>query len=379
MQVQIKQLALESSTVDDELLIDQTAHAEEIIIAHESQIDSMSTYVAMEGIGLEDRGFLRTLGGNIADNFKMLFAWADGNGAKIRKIRQEIREARQQLNSLKAAAGVQISADVRGGGLLTYLGDRSHHVQNVATLVHLIKADVNETQKVLVPMIHSTGSFTKELVEWIYSKDNDWKWGYDEAVDGCVPIISKFIPKLTAGTKANKVDGFDHNDLRVEDGSQFSELFLGNYAISSSWSDAHESAKHLGSSSEILDTYVQKAGHDFVKVPKHGNKYALAGAVTKAELEALLDAADAYLDAADEAAKSIKSNALPVWKTIAMSNIMGGNLAASVKMTASKNYRALYGAMLRAQNWSMKLQRKSATRNQDIAKHLVSFVKTNVK
>lgn len=372
MRVQIKQLALEAHA-DDDALIDQAEHAEQQLTELE-----LTSRIATQA-ALEDRGALNKIGGDLADHYKMLFAWADGNGAKIRRIRQEIREVRQKLNSSKAASGVRTADSVRGNGLLTYLGDRAHHVQNTTTLIGLVKSDVAQTQKVLVPMIHAAGSFTKELVEWIYAKDNDWKWGYEEAVDGCIPIIHKHVSKLIAGTKSRKVDGFDHNDLRVEDGSEFSELFLGNYAMSSSWGTAHEQAKHLETSSEILGTYSQLAGHDFVKVPKGGNKYALAGTATKGEFEALLDAADAYLDAADEAAKSIKANAGPVFKMIAMSNLFGGDYAAAIKGAYSKNYRALYNTMFVARNWSMKLQRKSATRNQDMAKHLADFVKVNSK
>lgn len=376
MQVSIKQLARESIDEHDEeqhVILEQQMAELEIT---NKQVTSVS---AMEcvSLGMEDRGFLRKVGGDLADGLKIMFAWTDSNGSKIRRIRQEIREARQSIEQIK---GITITgSDVRGGGLLVYLGNKAHHAQSADQLVHLVNQDVDLSKKMIGGAIDGTGKFSKELVEWIYSKDNDWKWGYDEAVDGSVEIINAHISKLTAFGKDRRIEGYDHNDLRVEDGSEFSPLLLGNYALSTSWNFAHEQSKHLPTSAEALETYALGGGHDFVKIPKAGTKYSMHGQITKKQLLDLLDAADAYLDLADDAAKSIKANAFPVWKMLMSSNMLGGNISMTAKVLSSKNYRALYTAMLSARNWSMKLQRKSATRNQDLAKHLASFVKLNSK
>jgi hypothetical protein len=122
--------------------------------------------------------------------------------------------------------------------------------------------------------------------------------------------------------------------------------------------------------------------HDFVSVPKKksiGSWIPSSKPCTEAELLELLKIADMYLDSADIASNAIKLNALPIFKARFMSNMFAGVFGLIVKASFSKNYRAIHLLVNLIGTWAAKMQRKSATRNQNMAKQIVNFVKAAIR
>ena len=375
--ISIRQLAQESyeETGDEDnhdLNDDLIEIAMESMARHNLAMSEVST--AASQASLEDRGIMRKIAGIYADEFKMLFSWYDANGKAIKSLRQDIRDARHAVQSSKKDQFGTMSTS-----LVRYIGDVGAKASTTQEILKVLRADSELTKSVLSKALDVAGKFTHDMSAHVIEKDNDWKFGYDEVVDGIIDIIDRYSSGLTSMATNSKVgDGYDANDLKVEDGSNFSDLMAGNYAISSSWQYAIDNASAHPSSAEKIEHYCKTAMHDFVSVPKKksmGSWIPSSKPCTEAELVELLKIADMYLDSADIASNAIKLNALPIFKARFMSNMFSGVLGLIVKATFSKNYRAIHLLVNLIGTWAAKMQRKAATRNQRMAKEIIRFVR----
>lgn len=399
MQVQIKQLALESENVYDgeiDRLLGRIELAELDLLEEAPQIgiESLAGTLAQKAAlsvvwhGLGPKGYfsIERILEDYTDLFKSLTAWLALNQSQTKTLRAKIKSLRSQVNNVET---------IRGGGLLTYLGDSVHHVTNLKTLLTTLRGDLLDTEKYLTIPAIKTARRAHNLTEFICDKDNDFTWGWEEATAGCRRMIEAGIIDHTQFGKKDQVANHTAKELQMPEGSEFSPLLLGNYASATNWSERYEEAKHLPTPNAALKIYAYGL-HDLVSVPKHANKYALSEGATRQELFEVLDIAEEYLNQATDIDDIISEVGLVNIKTIMMSNWLSELIAHGVKtkdngpwitpklyqlgkIVGSRSYRRIYLLMRCCVNWSMKLQRKSATRNREMAKQLISFVESNVK
>lgn len=403
MRIQIKQLALESEAVDYHFQIDSLMQSiaqnesaldpigpEEIPTGMENLAGDLATGLTMSVFwqALGPKGYLtiKRIAEDYADIAKSWTAWIDVNQISRNALRTQINSLKRQLKDSEA---------VHGASLITYLGDKAHHARDVGSLIHLLSNDLSDTDKYLTSPAITTAKHARVLTEFICDKDNDFTIGWDNAVIGCRSLIERSISDhVKFGVKA-EVEGQTFKQLGMPVGTEFSPLLLGNVVSATNWSERHEEAKHNLSTVAALGEY-EYGIHDLVHVPKSGNKYAISGKCSKKEFMDILDIAEQYLDQAEEINEGMVKHGHKNIKTILMSNWFNTLAANGVKtrdngpwitpvayrlgkFAFSRNYRKIYTLMRCCVNWSMKLQRKAVTRNIDMAKHLVDFVKVNSK
>lgn len=327
-------------------------------------------------VSLEERGAgtLRRITGRIADDYKLMFAWWDSNGKKIAKLRKQLRDIQRRVET-----ATDFPDAPRDNTFVSFLGDGGKSISNFSQLVKEVSKDANDSSTKLTTIMNTIGMFCMRMANNVHEHESNGQWGYDDAVNAAMDAFRTNEGKIIQFTPYEKVGkGYDHNELRVEDGSKFSQLFLGNYTFTSSLEYVSKEAKTNDTLPMQLTTYGHNLGFDFVKVPTYEtNTSALSGKVDKAGLLALLKAAGQYLDVADECAKVIKANAMPIIKLRVYSNIFTGALGQSAKIIASRNYRALHVLMFNMGSWAAKPTRKAATRNQDMAKRIIRYVESN--
>lgn len=403
MQVSIKQLAMENDNNASHPEIDRLLSTIEQSESNLVSLEQDEAQITMENLAgnlaqgltmsivwqaMGPKGYLtvRRIAEDYADLAKSWTAWIDFNQIKRNALRSKIKALRNAVSD---------NDSIHGGSIITYLGDNAKHLKSTKDLIHLLSTDLIDTEKYLTAPSIATAQHAKTLTEFICDKDNDFTIGWDEAVDGCRSLIEKSISDhVKFGTK-KEVAGHSSRGLGMPEGTEFSPLLLGNVVSATNWSERHEEAKHIMSTTSALSEYSYGI-HDLIHVPKNGNKYAIGGKASKKELLDVLDIAEEYLNQAEEINLFLSKHGAKNIKTILMSNWFSTAAAYGVKTKSggpwatplfyqlgkvafSRNYRRIYTLMRCCVTWSMKLQRKTVARNLDVAEHLINFVKLNSK